>query len=175
MNPRWLAVVMTTSLLMTQSACSVLTVKRPTTDLKAQALTCTQSNWAAGVDMVLGAAGAIATSEARNESVFPALLATSGALASMVYGFHHTLKCRDRGKKLNRSVSGGYDWLYAPGIVVVIVGIVAMANAGGSLDPDLCEPGEKITALCNDGVYSCSKTRSGTCSWHQGVYVWYFR
>jgi hypothetical protein len=25
------------------------------------------------------------------------------------------------------------------------------------------------TARCNDGTYSCSQTRSGTCSTHQGV------
>jgi hypothetical protein len=28
------------------------------------------------------------------------------------------------------------------------------------------------TALCNDGTYSYSKNRSGTCSWHGGVWLW---
>lgn len=29
------------------------------------------------------------------------------------------------------------------------------------------------TALCNDGTYSYSQNRSGTCSWHDGVDEWY--
>jgi hypothetical protein len=29
------------------------------------------------------------------------------------------------------------------------------------------------SALCRDGTYSFSATRSGTCSWHGGVAVWY--
>jgi hypothetical protein len=28
------------------------------------------------------------------------------------------------------------------------------------------------TAVCNDGTYSCSQNRSGTCSSHQGVRCW---
>lgn len=28
------------------------------------------------------------------------------------------------------------------------------------------------SALCNDGTYSYSTTRSGTCSGHGGVYIW---
>ena len=28
------------------------------------------------------------------------------------------------------------------------------------------------TAICKDGAYSFSKTRSGTCSWHGGVRRW---
>ena len=28
------------------------------------------------------------------------------------------------------------------------------------------------TALCQDGTYSYSKNRSGTCSWHGGVWLW---
>jgi opacity protein-like surface antigen len=29
------------------------------------------------------------------------------------------------------------------------------------------------TAQCNDGTYSYSQSRSGTCSYHGGVAVWY--
>lgn len=29
------------------------------------------------------------------------------------------------------------------------------------------------SALCRDGSYSYSKTRSGTCSWHGGVLTWF--
>ena len=28
------------------------------------------------------------------------------------------------------------------------------------------------TALCDDGTYSYSQTRSGTCAWHGGVNYW---
>jgi hypothetical protein len=161
------------SLLVSTTACSVVTVKRPTSDLSARTLECTQSNWAAGVDMVLAVAGGLALGNANNSEVVPAVLATTGAAASMVYGFRHTSRCRDRARKLKRNVSGGTDWLYAPGAVVVValavLAVAALANGG---DPDLCEPGERRTAICNDGVYSCSTNRSGTCSWHQGVYVW---
>lgn len=33
--------------------------------------------------------------------------------------------------------------------------------------------GLEPTALCNDGTYSYSQHRSGTCSWHDGVAEWY--
>lgn len=33
-------------------------------------------------------------------------------------------------------------------------------------------PPKGATALCNDGTYSFSKTRSGTCSHHKGVKTW---
>ncbi|MBP5545994.1 MAG: DUF3761 domain-containing protein [Bacteroidales bacterium] len=33
---------------------------------------------------------------------------------------------------------------------------------------------KKPTALCNDGTYSYSKHRSGTCSSHGGVDKWYY-
>jgi hypothetical protein len=36
-------------------------------------------------------------------------------------------------------------------------------------DEDVGSP----TALCNDGTYSYSQNRSGTCSWHDGVDEWY--
>ena len=29
------------------------------------------------------------------------------------------------------------------------------------------------TATCNDGSYSYSQNRSGTCSWHGGVRTWH--
>ena len=35
------------------------------------------------------------------------------------------------------------------------------------------EPCRQPTALCNDGWISYSHSRSGTCSWHGGVAVWY--
>ena len=45
----------------------------------------------------------------------------------------------------------------------------AAAAMARPVDPDLCRPGQLQTALCNDGVYSCSPNRPGMCSHHAGV------
>jgi hypothetical protein len=42
---------------------------------------------------------------------------------------------------------------------------------GPSTDPSLPVPGGP-TAICADGTYSYSQSRSGTCSWHGGVSTW---
>ena len=39
--------------------------------------------------------------------------------------------------------------------------------------PDSYYPDDNPTAVCNDGTYSYSQSRSGTCSWHGGVAEWY--
>ncbi len=39
--------------------------------------------------------------------------------------------------------------------------------------PDAYLNSDSPTALCNDGTYSYSQSRSGTCSWHGGVARWY--
>jgi hypothetical protein len=50
-------------------------------------------------------------------------------------------------------------------ILVVAVGLMLPAAASADAPPG-------ATALCNDGTYSYSTTRSGTCSHHGGVAVW---
>lgn len=41
-----------------------------------------------------------------------------------------------------------------------------------TVTPPSTEPPAGVTAICNDGTYSYSKHRSGTCSHHGGVKVW---
>ena len=137
--------------------------------------TCTQSNWAAGVDMVAAVgSGALAFHSDMETADSVSLLLTAGvAFASMIYGFNNTSKCRSEVSLQGFSSSGGGDWAYAPAIAS-LVGLIVLASkvrsgGGGSPDPDLCSPGELRTAICNDGVYSCSKRCQGTCSWHGGV------
>jgi len=56
----------------------------------------------------------------------------------------------------------------AAALVVLTIGLcVASVASGSRLD---APPG--ATALCNDGTYSFSQTRSGTCSHHGGVAQW---
>ena len=43
-------------------------------------------------------------------------------------------------------------------------------NTGGTNNSGSPPPG--ATAICNDGTYSYSLHRQGTCSWHGGVAVW---
>jgi hypothetical protein len=50
-------------------------------------------------------------------------------------------------------------------ILAVAVGLVLPAAASADAPPG-------ATALCKDGTYSFSATRSGTCSHHGGVAVW---
>jgi hypothetical protein len=136
---------------------------------------CTQSNWASGVDMVAAVGGgALALhSDIETEASVSLALTAVTAFASMIYGFNKTSECRSEVTQQGFLSSGGGDWIYAPAIAS-LVGLVVLASkarsgGGGSSDPDLCSPGELRTAMCNDGVYSCSKRRSGTCSWHRGV------
>ena len=139
---------------------------------------CTQSNWAAGVDMVAAVGGGALSfhSDIEYEASVSLVLVAGVAFASMIYGFSKTSECRSEVNLQGFSSSGGGDWIYAP-TIASLVGLIVLASkvrsgGGGSSDPDLCSPGELRTALCNDGVYSCSKTRSGTCSWHRGVRYW---
>jgi uncharacterized protein DUF3761 len=48
--------------------------------------------------------------------------------------------------------------------------LAALALGGGSSAHGNAPPG--ATARCNDGTYSFSQTRSGTCSYHHGVAQW---
>jgi hypothetical protein len=140
--------------------------------------TCTQSNWAAGVDMVAAVGGGALAfhSDMETEASVSLALTSVAAFASMIYGFSKTSECRSQVNLQGFSSSGGGDWAYAPAIASLVGLAVLLSKArsggGGSSDPDLCSPGELRTAMCNDGVYSCSKRRSGTCSWHRGVRYW---
>jgi hypothetical protein len=64
---------------------------------------------------------------------------------------------------LPRSPAGGNN----PGTLscngISVPAVVACPNNGGTHAP---------TARCNDGTYSCSQSRGGTCSSHGGVACW---
>jgi Protein of unknown function (DUF3761) len=49
---------------------------------------------------------------------------------------------------------------------------VSVAPAPPPADPYAALRAQGVSAICNDGTYSYSKTRSGTCSHHGGVRVW---
>lgn len=51
-----------------------------------------------------------------------------------------------------------------------LAGFAALHNSGS--EPEYTPPDSSYTALCNDGTYSDSQSRSGTCSSHDGVYQW---
>ncbi len=53
--------------------------------------------------------------------------------------------------------------------LVPIVTVVPQNNNPGNSSENF-PPG--VTAICNDGTYSFSKHRRGTCSWHGGVKTW---
>lgn len=57
----------------------------------------------------------------------------------------------------------------APRLAIAFM-LVAFALAGGAGARGDAPPG--ATARCNDGTYSFSRTRSGTCSHHRGVAKW---
>lgn len=48
----------------------------------------------------------------------------------------------------------------------------SVAPAPPPADPYAALRAQGVSAICNDGTYSYSKTRSGTCSHHGGVRVW---
>lgn len=143
---------------------------------------CPQSNGAAGVDLTLTAASTVIAASVLPDPKWYAApawgTAVAGTAASTVYGFVKSYKCRERRRGAGLPTRGGADWIIAPAVVLT-AGLVAAAMSprrrGSSVvDPDLCRSSyEPRTALCNDGVDSCSKHRQGTCSWHGGVAVWY--
>jgi Protein of unknown function (DUF3761) len=49
---------------------------------------------------------------------------------------------------------------------------VVVAPAAPVADPYAALRAQGVSAICNDGTKSYSKTRSGTCSHHGGVSVW---
>ena len=58
-------------------------------------------------------------------------------------------------------------------VSTLVLGLVGCTLAGFSLAPAAVkDPPPGATALCKDGTYSYSATRSGTCSHHGGVAVW---
>ncbi len=179
----WVAALVLTQ---TGTGCALMTVKQPGLPPRLELHKCTQSNWAAGVDLVLAAGAGTTAVVFANQREFDgtertstaiagaAALASGTAIASMVYGFRQTGKCRIMREHRGLASEGGYHWLIAPGSIVVIAGIVVLAlSRGGTVDPDRCLAGDYVTALCMDGYRSCSLNRRGTCSWHGGVDVWY--
>jgi hypothetical protein len=54
-----------------------------------------------------------------------------------------------------------------------VVATIALSASGFAASAAIKDgPPAGATALCNDGTYSYSQTRSGTCSHHGGVAVW---
>jgi len=151
---------------------------------------CSQSNWAAGMDMIfmLGfgigtiAAADVATSPATGSASQDTSSYAAGAVAlgaatlltgySMVRGFQRSSACRDAVRDAGLEPHGDNDWLRTWAVFLTIGGAALAGASGASADPDLCRPGQTPTALCRDGVYSCSLHRSGTCSYHHGVAEW---
>lgn len=147
---------------------------------------CSQSNWAAGVDMLLMVGTAIGGMAAATDAQDPAQSAdrTSnawgavglGALAlltgySMFHGFFSTSECRDATEEAGFLSHGGGDWA----LPFLVLGAAARGAAAASTppqDPDACLVNVRPTALCRDGFYSCSLNRGGTCSYHHGVAAW---
>lgn len=148
---------------------------------------CTQSNGAAGVDLLLAlfSAGgaAAAASDASNpnlpadekEGAAPAAVVLGGLAVlttySMVRGFQKSSTCRKAVEAAGFESHGAHNWLIAP---LVLFTAAAAANQGPSrrVDTDLCPPGGIPSAICRDGAYSCSLNRAGTCSHHGGVARW---
>lgn len=62
---------------------------------------------------------------------------------------------------------------WAGGVLVTAVAtlVISMTDPGSSVDPPNAWPLGK-TALCNDGSFSLSHSRSGTCARHEGVAHW---
>jgi hypothetical protein len=58
----------------------------------------------------------------------------------------------------------------AAALVIATISLGIGGFAASAAIKDGPPPG--ATALCNDGTYSFSQTRSGTCSHHGGVAVW---
>ena len=145
-------------LLIALCSCSFTTVDRVS---KTGAARCTQSNWAAGVDLtVTGAAAAngvalgLKDDDVDNTVSVAVLLALATvSSASSIYGFATTHACRAS----NNNPSGGHDWIYVP----LLATSIWIASEMDSLF------GCPVTT-CNDGTCSES-TGSGTCSSHGGI------
>lgn len=149
---------------------------------------CSQSNWAAGMDMVFMLLSGISSIALASEAAGPPPMnapderssdaggaVATGALAiltgySMVRGFSRSRECREATEAAGYPSHGGSDWLLTIAVVLTI-GAAALSHAG-SYDPDACSPGAVVTALCRDGWRSCSLHRQGTCSRHGGVAEW---
>lgn len=189
--PRALAVLVSIA----QIGCSFITVDRAPSYAAATRLapgvpvTCTNSNWAAGVDLVLLTSMLLIAGAAAEElddpetttredldgdsaaSVF--LVASVLPLSGMIYGFRTTGTCRQLKRSRGEVVGGGRDWLIPP-LVIITIGAALAARPTSTPDPDKCSPMSRRTAMCRDGTVSCSTNRSGTCSWHGGVRFWYW-
>ncbi len=152
---------------------------------------CSQSNWAAGVDMITMVGTAIGAGVAMDEAANPTIAsdgrssgedAIAGAVVlsglalltgySMLQGFDRSSMCRSATAAAGLPTRGGSDWAL-PFVVLGAAAAAMSAGSGGggttSTDTDLCRPYQRRTALCRDGMYSCLLNRAGTCSHHQGV------
>ena len=80
--------------------------------------------------------------------------------------FHVKVTIYDVGAHTSASASCVATWTRPPS-----GGSTGSSSGGKSRSPSV--PASGPTALCRDGTYSYSQHRSGTCSWHGGVAVWY--
>lgn len=156
---------------------------------------CSQSNWAAGTDVLFALFGGIGSIAAADEAASPTPVydggsgMTSGELAatavglgaftvvtlySAVKGFDRSSTCRSAVAEAGFPTRGDKDWLW-PFIIFAAAAIASSKSGGGASqqgDPDSCGPYDRRTAVCRDGTYSCSLHRAGTCSHHGGVSLW---
>jgi uncharacterized protein DUF3761 len=151
---------------------------------------CSQSNAAAGVDLILLTASVAVSISALSDANDPTIGAEdkqgalpAGILAgmvaalsgySMVRGFEWSRTCRDAVEAAGLASHGSRDWILPP-LILLTAGAVLLAvhrPATEEPDPDLCAAWAIRTALCRDNVYSCSLNRAGTCSHHHGVAQW---
>ena len=174
------------AVLILSSSCGLVVNRAPPRYASNGALvaeSCRQSNWPAGVDLLGVATGAVivgVASEENDPSGVGIGIATAAlTAASMIYSFMKSGGCRSAHRKAGYPTRGAYHWLIPPAIVLTAGAAAALAGSSGSSAPsrstarDTCAPGEPITALCEDGTYSCSQHRRGTCSSHGGVSRWY--
>jgi len=57
-------------------------------------------------------------------------------------------------------------------IFAITILTTLLSACGGGNEPETYQDPKNATAICNDGTYSYSQTRSGTCSGHGGVRTW---
>ena len=114
------------------SGCSLATVKQGDSRSVREGAPCTNSNWAAGVDMVLTGAMVATTigAASRMERVGAEVVGLNAAglatvFGSMLYGFVETEECRRELRNIGHCPDGGADWIIAPLVALDVLGAVS--------------------------------------------------
>lgn len=155
---------------------------------------CTTSTLAPGFDVVLAENGVVTAlvgaAVLDTDRSNGAALAIAGGIqlglgiASAVYGFKHTRQCRQAiaiaagdGRDPQETM-GANHWKYPVAVYNIVLVVAALAEAAKKNKGNTIEikfEGDSCaapTAQCEDGWYSCSEHRNGTCSQHRGVKEW---